>query len=441
MSDELPNETTPLLGPTQVPESSSLPVPATAVPTPHRVHFLDNLRATLTILLILHHSALETVYKRNYSDQYTKSQLLPFSLFTAINKSYLWSLFFFTSGYSTSLSLLSKSSDRHFLKSRTLKIGLPALVYAYGGHLILFLYLAFGWEDIFGSYKAGWAFIRLSGPIDYVAILLVLDYIHLCVRWTRRRWPERFAIISNSRIFNLLRPTSRLRFYTLVTSFMTILVVFTFLSCIGIHLPPNVIFFAFPYDHPGVDVPLSGVIAYLTGVHFSSIRRYLTIKPSLAYATLFLSTFVAYLSMAVVQSISPPLWRFIELPTLFSSIYFFIDGGFNPHTIFFTFWNALVFLTIPISLISIFAQAPWATRDWGFWTRHTYTQTYINMIFILIAIHRFQSIHNLFIRTVLVGIFGVIGSWLMVYTPILTLRAVEYLVRRYHRVLGVSDSP
>ncbi|KAF8888179.1 hypothetical protein CPB84DRAFT_1964272 [Gymnopilus junonius] len=417
-----PTETSPLLGapgPSHSPTAPSNPPdtePITTNPEHRRVHWVDNLRAVLTILLILHHAALETGRAISPRD-YSKVEIIPLSLFVAVNKSTLFNLFFFVSGHSASLVLKSNQSDYAFFQSRTLKVGLPALIYGMIGQVMLYFSLVFSWEDIFGSYKALWGFTRLAGPVAYVTILISFDYTYLLIRFIRRCPGSGSSGGSYRRgIYNKI---SKILSFPIAIGALVFVVflILTFFDCLGVPLSLYPMSIVIPYDIPGPGAPLSFLFAYLTGVHFLTVKSYINdagFTVNRGYIAFTISLAASFLALGIAQDLSPPLWEFINVGRLFNQTPFFVKGGFNPHTIFFAFWTAFMFFIVTILLVYIFAEAPWLDRDLGFWTRHTYPQTYINMIPILIAIFYLRGLHNLVLKWLLVGTAGVISSWLFV---------------------------
>lgn len=86
-----------------------------------RLHFVDNLRVALTILVVLHHSALSFMG----SDGLTVGVL---TLFTLVNQAYFMGLFFLVSGYFVPGSLARKGSAA-FVRGRLLRLVVPLVGY------------------------------------------------------------------------------------------------------------------------------------------------------------------------------------------------------------------------------------------------------------------------------------------------------------------------
>ncbi len=96
-----------------------------------RFAFLDNLRIYLTILVILHHTALAFGGSGSWTVDDPNADLLSevvFTFFNAVNQTYFMSLFFLMAGYFTPRSL-EKKGPRSYLLDRLIRLGIPLLVY------------------------------------------------------------------------------------------------------------------------------------------------------------------------------------------------------------------------------------------------------------------------------------------------------------------------
>ena len=99
--------------------------------TQKRLYYLDNLRIYLTILVILHHTALAYGGAGAWGVRDPGvDEISPviFTIFGAINQSYFMSAFFLLAGYFTPRSL-EKKGARTFLIDRLIRLGIPLLVY------------------------------------------------------------------------------------------------------------------------------------------------------------------------------------------------------------------------------------------------------------------------------------------------------------------------
>lgn len=55
------------------------------------------------------------------------------------------------------------------------------------------------------------------------------------------------------------------------------------------------------------------------------------------------------------------------------------------------------------------------SADWGVLTKHTYILTYVHMVPILVAVYILPEGMNTLTKAGLVGLFGVLDSWGLVY--------------------------
>lgn len=99
-----------------------------------RTFFIDRLRAVLTALVILHHTAITYGgsggwFYREVHDGDTPASLL-LTVFCAINQSFFMGMFFLLAGYFTPASLTRKGV-RQFLQERFVRLGIPLLIFGF----------------------------------------------------------------------------------------------------------------------------------------------------------------------------------------------------------------------------------------------------------------------------------------------------------------------
>jgi len=103
----------------------------TSAKPPARLFHLDNLRVYLTILVILHHTAIAygAVGDWPIVDP-AVDDISPIFLtfFTAVNQSYFMSAFFLLAGYFTPRSL-DRKGRASFIKDRLIRLGIPLLLF------------------------------------------------------------------------------------------------------------------------------------------------------------------------------------------------------------------------------------------------------------------------------------------------------------------------
>lgn len=137
-----------------------------------KINFIDHLKVVLTILVVLHHSAI--TYGAPGGWYYSeKTQLLaakiPMTMFVAVNQSFFMGLFFFLSALFIPASFDKKRGGK-FLTDRLLRLGLPLVFYS----LVLAPFLSFIIYNYTGTHQ----------PITYSQYLGGFDsWIDFGVLW------------------------------------------------------------------------------------------------------------------------------------------------------------------------------------------------------------------------------------------------------------------
>ncbi|MFD0674422.1 acyltransferase [Cohnella sp. GCM10027633] len=118
-----------------------------------RLIYLDRLKVLLTVLVVLHHTAITYGgsggwFYYEHRDNVVVNTLL--TMFTAVNQSFFMGLFFFISGFVTPASY-DRNGAVSFLKARLFRFGIPLLFYM----LViapLLQYVASGYEGSLGTF-------------------------------------------------------------------------------------------------------------------------------------------------------------------------------------------------------------------------------------------------------------------------------------------------
>lgn len=102
--------------------------------TTARTFFIDRLRVVLTVLVILHHTAITYGgsggwFYREVHDSGTPTSLL-LTVFCAVNQSFFMGMFFLFAGYFTPAALQRKGA-RQFVQERLVRLGIPLLVFGF----------------------------------------------------------------------------------------------------------------------------------------------------------------------------------------------------------------------------------------------------------------------------------------------------------------------
>jgi glucans biosynthesis protein C len=155
-----------------------------------RENDLDNLRSFLTALMIVHHTAI--AYGGSGAWEF-KSRCFPvvspaLTAFNAINQTFFMGLFFFLSGHFARRSIAQVSHNhRKFIRSRLLRLGLPAVLYTLivEPALKAFVHLFDSsrtanveWTYIGNIFWSYWRQLRgVRGPVWYLILTLVFDVL------------------------------------------------------------------------------------------------------------------------------------------------------------------------------------------------------------------------------------------------------------------------
>ena len=156
---------------------------------PARLFHLDNLRIYLTILVILHHTAISyggagdwTIIDPSVDD----ISPIFLTLFTAVNQSYFMSAFFLLAGYFTPRSL-DKKGPVNFIKDRLIRLGIPLLLYT-----TIFLNIN-EYLIVVGYLKRPFSLVWTYSPAHlwFLQALLILTVIYVIYRVLADRDPSR----------------------------------------------------------------------------------------------------------------------------------------------------------------------------------------------------------------------------------------------------------
>ena len=170
-----------------------------------RLYYLDYLRVFLTVLVILHHTAIaygaggSWIYVDVDQSELTFIGIL-LTLFTAVNQSFFMGLFFFLSGYFTPGSYDRKGA-RVFLKDRFIRLGIPLLFYVFIlGPIISYNVYAHESMTLLAYYKTEVLTFHTIhiGPLWFVEALLYFAIIYVLVRlFTRWKLDVKAPTIGN----------------------------------------------------------------------------------------------------------------------------------------------------------------------------------------------------------------------------------------------------
>ncbi|MFX1283392.1 MAG: acyltransferase family protein [Promethearchaeota archaeon] len=176
-----------------------------------RIYYLDNLKVFLTILVVLHHTAItygasgSWNYKASYFEGlYDPLTSILLTIVTAINSSFFMAAFFLLSGYFT-----PGSYDRKelllYLKDRFIRLGIPMLCYAFFLVPFLAYYMNVTLFDAEYSFLEFYSWLLKEGiiigvgPLWFVQALLIFAICYTIWRGISRKiLPQRFKTIFDS---------------------------------------------------------------------------------------------------------------------------------------------------------------------------------------------------------------------------------------------------
>lgn len=154
-----------------------------------RLYYLDYLRVILTIVVIIHHTAIaygaggDWIYKVVDDDELTISMIV-LTLFTAVNQAYFMGFFFFISGYFTPSSYDRKGASS-FLKERFIRLGIPLLFYVFILGPVITYYAHFHETMSLSTYymKEVFTFHTIHfGPLWFVETLIYFTIVYVIIR-------------------------------------------------------------------------------------------------------------------------------------------------------------------------------------------------------------------------------------------------------------------
>lgn len=169
------------------------PLPETTLPRtvmepakPDRLFFIDNIRWLMIVFVIMVHSAV--TYSGHGSWYYTEHlklddlSFVSFAIFQIYMQAYFMGLLFFIAGYFVP-SAFDRKGFRKFLSDRTVRLGIPTLIYMlFINTIIIYYILAFQWTtprppvgQFLLNYILSLNFLSGSGPMWFAFALLIFS--------------------------------------------------------------------------------------------------------------------------------------------------------------------------------------------------------------------------------------------------------------------------
>lgn len=351
-----------------------------------RLYFIDNLRAALTILVVIHH----LVYFSIYNNVLTQGSIEVFIglLFLAFNQTFFMGTFFLISGYFVPSSFERRGGATRFIKDRCIRFLFPFIFYvlilSQVQHIEVYILgqEPFTWQTYFSHLT--------YGPMWYVELLFV--FICLYAVWIKFMSKNKLSVVRQS-----TPPT-----YTMLTFFVMILAVSYFIIRLWIPalgLPggaPEVQSFVGLFTASGYDLPqyvglfIMGIIAYQR----NWIRN---TSDSMGRAGGF--------GIAIGASI-----LLLPLALIFGLDGLQFSGGWSWTSLVFSLWEALFCVGINLGLIIFFRKRIfYQGKGWSFLSTHSFVIYIIHIPIIAIVISGLKVIQFpppsfMFLATVLITI-------------------------------------
>ncbi len=183
-----------------MPGSTDSLAPTTAEPirsvtrvAPPRDFYIDRLRSVMTVLVILHHTAITYGAMGGWFWHEIQPSRAPSSilliLFCTTNQAYFMAFFFLLAGYFTPASLDRKGYG-HFIRDRFIRLGIPILAFVFIlGPLTAALVTAAQGQGFWPTFVAIWHHKEvIIGPLWFAEALLIFSLWY--VLWRRIGGPQ-----------------------------------------------------------------------------------------------------------------------------------------------------------------------------------------------------------------------------------------------------------
>jgi glucan biosynthesis protein C len=323
-----------------------------------RNHAFDNLRAFLTALVIFHHTAI--VYGGagdwNISSGCFPPESAILITFTAVDQTFFMALFFFMSGHFTRLQIVRrKGSKSTVLRSRLLRILLPAVIYTLLVPPTLYLMVwASGrvepksaFTNAGSIYISYWIHLRgINGPVWYLGLVMIFDIIAVLLSRSSDYYPVE-KIIQYKCLWTLIAWVT-----VMLSSFAVRLVypvgdIWPILSLQVAFLPQYILAYA------------GGHLSAATGNIFILLPFHYSTRRSLRTLDLSITALLITIGLATIFEVKVLGYKFGELSKV-------SRGGWNFPALFYAVWNELGFALVGFSLVRVFIEH--ANIEWTYKT-------------------------------------------------------------------------
>ncbi len=351
---------------------------------PEKLIFIDNLKVFLTILVILHHTAITYGADGSWFYEEVKQTVMPDSLvltlFAAVNQSFFMGLFFFLSGAFVASSLMRKSTGE-FMSDKLIRLGIPVL---------LFIFLVFPLTVWVGHFPLTFASftqdiprllteINLShtGPTWFILVLLMFNIIALACRTFLLRYAQSMKPLTGWHYLGASIAVGAISFLTRLVFPDGFVVLNVQLS----YMPQYIVYF------------FVGVVMGVGGI--TQLCKQQQIKHWLIPAII--TFLVMVVALGVVKDTEP------------------FKGGFNPWSILYSFIQGFHSVAFSVVYIVLFYRVANRTL-WLDLGRSAYGAFFIHaLVIVAIAIALQPLVMAPMLKFLLLGIVGVPASFALGY--------------------------
>jgi len=296
--------------------------------TVHRLFYLDNLKALLIIFVVLVHTAV--TYSGIGSWYYKEPRPMgdisyyAFLFFQSFTQSYFMSLFFMISAYFIPGSLEKKGVKR-FIADRLYRLGIPLVIFVLviAPVCLTIAKPVMSLPERFMQGVASLAILSWTGPLWFVAALLIFTFIYLIVKRPIDSLIARYTFDVTVKGVLIL---------------VSVIALTTFLIRLFFPIGTSVMNMQLCFFPAYIFMFLGGAIAYekdiLSKIDYRAAKR--------------------WLSAALVVGV--PLWIVAVRCGVSSTRSLLLTGGWNAGSLLFAFWESYMCVTIIIALVGIFKE-------------------------------------------------------------------------------------
>ncbi|RYE25743.1 MAG: acyltransferase, partial [Sphingobacteriaceae bacterium] len=158
--------------------------PPSAIIRPPKLFYVDNIKVLMTILVVLHHTAVTYGGPGSwyYNEKTTQlGALIPMTMFVSVNQSFFMGFFFLLAAFFTPNSYERKGAGK-FITERLFRLGIPLLFYSLiFSPLLSYLvyYFAEGHHITYTQYLGGFDDWVDFGVLWFLAALLLFTTIYV----------------------------------------------------------------------------------------------------------------------------------------------------------------------------------------------------------------------------------------------------------------------